>query len=57
MVQQHGKVLTWSALSTTKRARSASCWATCFASTALVNCTETSTGWSVWVEECRCSCV
>ena len=28
----------WSALSTTKRARSASCCATCFASTALVNC-------------------
>ena len=29
---------TWSAFSTTKRARSASCCATCLASTAFVNC-------------------
>ena len=36
--EQHAEKRTWSALSTTKRARSASCCATCFASTALVNC-------------------
>ena len=34
-LQQH---CTWSAFITTNRARSASCWATCLASTALVNC-------------------
>ena len=36
--KQQAEMRTWSALSTTKRARSASCCATCFASTALVNC-------------------
>ena len=36
--KQQADKRTWSALSTTKRARSASCCATCFASTALVNC-------------------
>ena len=40
-LQQHG---TWSAFITTNRARSASCCATCLASTALVNCSHQEIG-------------